>query len=119
MVAKEGEVVFKKGYGYANIELNIANNEKTVHRIGSITKQFVSMMIMQLVEEGKIILEEKMTSYLKDYRKDTGDKVTIFHLLTHTSGIPSYTGYPGFWSDSSRNPYSTDELIEKGFVAVI
>ena len=113
LVAEKGEVIFKKGYGYANIEFNIANNEKTVHRIGSITKQFVSMMIMQLVDEGKINIEEKMTSYLKNYRKDTGDKVTIFHLLTHTSGIPSYTGLPNFWADSMKNPYSTDELIEK------
>ena len=113
LVAEKGEVIFNKGYGFANIEHNILNSNKTVHRIGSITKQFVSMMIMQLVEEGKINLEEKMTTYLKNYRKDTGDKVTIFHLLTHTSGIPSYTGYPGFWSDSSRNPYTTDELINK------
>lgn len=113
LVAEKGEIIFKKGYGYANIELNIPNSGTTVHRIGSITKQFVSMMIMQLVDEGKIKTEEKMTSYLKDYRKDTGDKVTIFHLLTHTSGIPSYTGLPSFWVDSMRIPYSTDELIRK------
>lgn len=113
LVAEKGEVIFNKGYGFANVEHNIFNSSKTVHRIGSITKQFVSMMIMQLVDEGKIELDEKMTSYLKDYRKDTGDKVTIFHLLTHTSGIPSYTSYPGFWSDSLRNPYTTQELIKE------
>jgi len=113
LVAEKGEVILKKGYGLANMEFDIPNSEKTVHRIGSITKQFVSTMIMQLVEEGKIKVDEKMTTYLKDYRKETGDRVTIFHLLTHTSGIPSYTGSPGFWSDSSRNPYTTEELIEK------
>lgn len=113
LVAEEGVVIFSKGYGYANLDYEIPNSEKTVHRIGSITKQFTSAIIMQLVEEGKINLDEKMTAYLKKYRKDTGDKVTIHHLLTHTSGIPSYTGYPGFWSDSSRNPYTIDELIEK------
>ncbi len=113
LVAEKGVVIFSKGYGYANLDYEIPNSEKTVHRIGSITKQFTSAIIMQLVEEGKINLDEKMTAYLKKYRKDTGDKVTIHHLLTHTSGIPSYTGYPGFWSDSSRNPYTIDELIEK------
>ena len=113
LVAEKGNVILKKGYGYANMEFDIPNESNTVHRIGSITKQFVATMVMQLVEEGQISINEKMTSYLKDYRKDTGDKVTIFHLLTHTSGIPSYTGYPGFWSDSSRNPYETEELIQK------
>ncbi len=113
LVAEEGDIIFSKGYGFANLDYEIPNSEKTVHRVGSITKQFTSAVIMQLVEEGKIKLNEKMTTYLKNYRKDTGDKVTIHHLLTHTSGIPSYTGYPGFWSDSSRNPYTTDQLIEK------
>ena len=59
LVAEKGDVILSKGYGFANIELNIANNEKIVHRIGSITKQFVAMMIMQLVEEGKIIVRRK------------------------------------------------------------
>ncbi|MCW8849474.1 MAG: serine hydrolase [Melioribacteraceae bacterium] len=113
LVAEDGVITFSKGYGYANLDYKIPNSEKTVHRIGSITKQFTSAIIMQLVEEGKINLYEKMTAYLKRYRKDTGDKVTIHHLLTHTSGIPSYTGYPGFWSDSSRNPYTIDDLIKK------
>lgn len=113
LVAEKGEVILSKGYGFANLDYEIPNSERTVHRIGSITKQFTSAVIMQLVEEGKIKLDEKMTTYLKNYRKDTGDMVTIHHLLTHTSGIPSYTGYPGFWSDSSRNPYTTEYLIEK------
>ena len=113
LVAENGEIIYSEGYGYANIEFDIKNSPNTVHRIGSITKQFVATMIMQFVEENIIDLDEKMTTYLKNYRKDTGDKVTIHHLLTHTSGIPSYTGYPGFWTDSSRNPYTTDELISK------
>jgi CubicO group peptidase (beta-lactamase class C family) len=113
LVAEKGEVILSKGYGFANLDYDIPNSENTVHRVGSITKQFTAAIIMQLVEERKIILDEKMTTYLKNYRKDTGNKVTIHHLLTHTSGIPSYTGYPGFWSDSSRNPYTTDQLIKK------
>ena len=113
LVAEKGDVILSKGYGFANLDYEILNSEKTVHRIGSITKQFTAAIIMQLVEEGKIKIDEKMTTYFKNYRKDTGDKVTIHHLLTHTSGIPSYTGYPGFWSDSSRNPYTTDQLINK------
>jgi CubicO group peptidase (beta-lactamase class C family) len=113
LVVEDGEVILKKGYGFANMEYDIPNEPKTVFRIGSITKQFVAAVIMQLEEEGKIKLDEKMTTYLPNYRKDTGDKVTIFHLLTHTSGIPSYTSIPKVWTDSLRLKYSLDYLIEK------
>ena len=113
LVAEGGKVIYKKGFGMANMEWNIPNKPDTKFRIGSITKQFTSMLILQLVEEGKIKLEGKLTDYLTDYRKDTGDKVTIHHLLTHTSGIPSYTGLPNFIQDISRNPYSVDETVKK------
>jgi len=113
LVAAAGKVIYKKGFGMANMEWNIPNKPDTKFRIGSITKQFTSMLIMQLVEEGKIELEKKITDYLPDYRKDTGDKVTIHHLLTHTSGIPSYTNIPNFLQDISRDAYSVDEIIEK------
>lgn len=113
LVAKNGEVIFKKGYGFANMEFDIPNAPNTVHRVGSITKQFTATVIMQLKEEGKLDVQEKITTYLKNYRKETGSKVKVFNLLTHTSGIPNYTSYPGFWSDSSRNHYKPDQLIEK------
>jgi len=112
LVAEKGKVIYKKGFGYANMVWNIPNKPDTKFRIGSITKQFVSMQIMQLVEEGKINLDGKLTDYLPKYRKDTGEKITIHHLLTHTSGIPSYTGYPGFWSDSTRNHYQIEYMVK-------
>jgi len=112
LVAESSKIIFNKGFGLANMEWNIANEPNTKFRIGSITKQFTSMLIMQLVEEGKIRLDGKMTDYLPDYRKDTGDRVTIHHLLTHTSGIPSYTSLPDFFEDISRDPYTVDEFVK-------
>ena len=112
LVAESGEIIFKKGYGLANMDWNILNEPDTKFRIGSITKQFTSMLIMQLVKEGKVKLDGKITDYLPEYRKDTGEKVTIHHLLTHTSGIPPYTSLPGFWSDSTRNHYEIDYMIK-------
>src|SRR6476659_3661019 len=91
LVAENGKVIFKKGYGMANMEWNIPVETDTKFRLGSITKQFTSMLVLQLVQEGKIKLEGKLTDYLPDYRKDTGDRITIHQLLNHTSGIPSYT----------------------------
>ena len=112
LVGENGKVIYNKGFGFANMAWNIPNKSNTKFRIASITKQFTSMLIMQLVEEGKIDLDGLLSDYLPDYRKDTGEKITIHHLLTHTSGIPSYLGLPGFWSDSTRNHYQIDYMVK-------
>ncbi|MGI9067803.1 MAG: serine hydrolase [Pyrinomonadaceae bacterium] len=113
LVAENGKVIYKKGFGLANMEWSIPNAPETRFRLGSITKQFTAALILQLVEQGKIKLDGKLSDYLPDYRKDVGDKVTVHQLLNHTSGIPSYTGLPGFFNDVSRNPYSVDEFVKK------
>ncbi len=113
LVAEGGKVVYKKGFGMANMEWDIPVQPDTRFRIGSITKQFTAAVIMQLVDEGKIKLDAHITDYLTDYRKDTGDRVTIHHLLNHTSGIPSYTGLPGFFQNESRNPYTVKDFVKK------
>jgi len=113
LVAENGKVIYKKGFGLANMEWNIPNTPETRFRLGSITKQFTATLILQLAEQGKIKLDGKLSDYLPDYRKDVGEKVTIHQLLTHTSGIPSYTGLPGFIADVSRNPYSVDDFVKK------
>jgi len=113
LVAENGKIIYKGAYGQANMEWIIPNTPDTRFRLGSITKQFTATIILQLVEQGKIKLDAKLSDYLPDYRKDTGEKVTIHHLLTHTSGIPSYTGQPGFFQNVSRNPYKVDEFVKK------
>ncbi len=113
LIADNFDVVIKKGYGLANMEWNIPNAADTKHRLGSITKQFTSMLIMQLVEKGKIKLDGKLTEYLPYYRKDTGDKITIEMLLTHTSGIPSYTSDADFIKNVSRKFYKPDDFLKE------
>jgi CubicO group peptidase (beta-lactamase class C family) len=113
LVAKGDGVVFKKGYGMANFEWNIPNSPDTRFRLGSITKQFTSMLIMQMVEGGKLSLEDKLADRLPYYRKETGNKVTIHHLLNHTSGIPSYTSIPNFFRDLGRQALPLRELVTK------
>ncbi|MEW7290851.1 serine hydrolase [Aquimarina sp. 2304DJ70-9] len=112
LVAENGKVIYKKGLGFANMEWDITNQPDTKHRLGSITKQFTSMLIMQLVEQGKLKLDVPITTYLTDYPKSSGDKITIHHLLTHTAGIPSYTSFPKFFKDHARNPYTPDEFVK-------
>lgn len=113
LVGDESGILFKKGYGLANMEWNIPNQPDVKLRLGSLTKQFTALIIMQLVQERKIQLDKKITDYLDYYRKDTGDKVTIDQLLTHTSGIPSYTSKPDFLKNYSRKYYTPDDLVKE------
>lgn len=113
LVAENGKVIYKGAFGMANMEWGIPNAPDTKFRLGSITKQFTATLTLQLVEQGKIKLDGKISDYLPDYRKDIGEKVTVHHLLTHTSGIPSYTGQPGFFENVSRNPYKVSEFVKK------
>ena len=113
LVAEKGQVIFKRGYGMANMEWSIPNAPDTKFRLGSITKQFTAMLIMKLVEQGKVKLTGNVTDYLPDYPKATGDKITIHHLLTHTAGIPNYTNVPRFFETLARNPYTPQAFIKE------
>lgn len=113
LVAENGKVIYKKGFGKANMEWNIPNTPDTRFRLGSITKQFTATLILQLVEQGKIKLDGRITDYLPDYRKDVGEKVTVHQLLNHTSGIPSYTSLPNFEKEVSRNPFAVADFVKK------
>jgi len=112
LVSEKGEVIYKRGFGMANMEWDIPNQSNTKHRLGSITKQFTAMLILQLMEQGKLKLDVPIVTYLPDYPKPNGEKITIHHLLTHTSGIPNYTSFPNFFKNESRNPYSPEEFVK-------
>jgi len=92
LVAKKGEVLYRKAFGLANLELQIPMKPEHVFELGSITKQFTAVSILMLAEEGKLKTSDKITKYLPDY--PNGDQITIYHLLNHTSGIKSYTEAP-------------------------
>ena len=92
LVAKEGKILFAKAYGEANKDHHVKNTLKTKFNIGSITKTFTGVAIMQLAEKGKLKLEDPVVNYLEDF--PYGNSITIFHLLTHTSGIKDYHQHP-------------------------
>ena len=113
LVAENGKVIFKNGFGLADFEWKIENAPDTKFRLGSITKQFTATLVLQLVEQGKLSLDTPLGVALPYYRQDTGAQVTIHHLLNHTSGIPSYTGQPKFSSEVSRDPYEVRDFVLK------
>ncbi|GAB2476687.1 hypothetical protein GCM10011375_21170 [Hymenobacter qilianensis] len=88
-IARHGQLVFAKGYGKANVEMDVAAGPETVYKVGSITKQYTAAIVMRLVEEGKMSLTDPITKYLPDYPTQ-GHHVTIHHLLNHTSGIKAF-----------------------------
>jgi CubicO group peptidase (beta-lactamase class C family) len=103
LIAKDGQILTDKGYGMANYEHNVANGPETKFRIASLTKQFTAVAVMQLVEQGLCSLDEPLSKYLPDY--PDGDRIMLFHLLTHTSGIPDHAEMPDF--NFARRVYDT------------
>ncbi len=109
LLARAGKPLVSRGYGFANVEWQIPNSSQTKFRIGSITKQFTSMAVMQLREQGKLKLEDSVCAYVTPC-PDAWKPVSIHHLLTHTSGIPTYTGLPE-WRKVNMVPKTVDEMI--------
>lgn len=97
LVAQNGKVLIDKGYGSANLEWDIPDSPSTKFRLGSITKQFTAASILLLEERGKLKTDDLVKQYMPD-APAAWDKITIFNLLTHTSGIPSFTSFPDYRS---------------------
>lgn len=95
LLARDGVPLFQKAYGWANAEWQIANSPQTRFRIGSVTKQFTSMAIMQLQQQGKLAVQDPICRYLVPCPA-AWMPITVHHLLTHTSGIPSFTNLPSY-----------------------
>lgn len=110
LIAKKGEIIFSGAAGMANLELNVPMKADNVLRIGSITKQFTAIAILMLQEQGKLNIQDDITKYLPSYPTN-GKKITIEHLLTHTSGIRSYTSLPDFMQ-KIRDDKSTSEMLK-------
>ena len=111
LVVHDGEVVFRGAVGMANLELRVPLEPDMVFEIGSITKQFTAAAILLLAEEGKLSIEDPITRHLPDYPA-YGDDITIEHLLTHTSGIVSYTGIPGYMPLEVRHDRTPAEMLD-------
>jgi CubicO group peptidase (beta-lactamase class C family) len=114
LVARGGHVVYQHAFGLANREWSIPNDLDTKFEIGSMTKQFTAMLVLQMVNEGKLRLDGHLSDYLPYYRQDTGYQITISELLSHTSGVPNFTSLPGFLDGpESRAHHTVQEFVQK------
>ena len=108
LVSRGGEVLLSKGYGMANLEHNVPNTPLTKFRLASVTKQFTAAAILKLQEQNLLDVNDSLATYLPKYPR--GKRITIHQLLSHTSGIPNYTGFKDFES-KKRMAMELDELI--------
>src|SRR6476646_2357934 len=110
LVAQDGKILVDKAYGFANLEWEVPNTPTTKFRLGSITKQFTAASILLLEERGKLKVEDPVKKYMPD-APAAWDKITIFHVLTHTSGIPSLTSFPDFETHEAQ-AMTPEKLVE-------
>jgi CubicO group peptidase (beta-lactamase class C family) len=104
LISKNGIIVYKKAFGLSNLELNLPMHTENVFEISSMTKQFTAVSILMLMEKGKLNLDDEITKFIPDYPTN-GHKITVHHLLTHTSGIKDFTRVKGL------NAISTQDLV--------
>ena len=102
LVARSEEILLNKGYGSANLEWNIPNSPATKFRLGSVTKQFTAAAILLLEERGKLKTDDPVKKFMSD-APTAWEMITIYHLLTHTSGIPNFTSFPDY---PSQKPFA-------------
>lgn len=110
LVAKKGKIIYRKAFGEADLELNVAMKPEHIFEIGSVTKQFTAVSILMLMEQGKLNLDDKITQFIPDY-PTRGNNITIHQLLTHTSGIKDYTRMKAL-RDIARKDLTPTELID-------
>jgi CubicO group peptidase (beta-lactamase class C family) len=111
LVARGNNVLISKGYGSANLEWDIPDSPSTKFRLGSVTKQFTAASILLLEERGKLKVEDPVKKYMPD-APAAWDKMTIFHVLTHTAGIPNFTNFPEYQSTEAI-PTTPEKLVAR------
>lgn len=110
LVAQKGKIIYEKGFGYRNAETKTPNDVNSIFQIGSITKQITAAVIMQLQQEGKLSVQDKLSKYFTGFAN--GDKITIENLLTHTSGIYNYTNDTIIMKNDVTRHYSQEEMMK-------
>jgi len=105
LVAEKGKILFAKGYGLADVEKNIPNTPDTQFGVGSITKQFTALLVTQLLEQGKLTLDQTVSDFVPAFPRDIGDRITVEMLLCHTSGLILPEGIERYYYAASKDEF--------------
>ncbi len=109
-VMRRGDTILVRGWGWADLENRVPATERTVYRIGSLTKQFTALAVLQLVEQGRLSLDDTLQRWVPRFRTP-GRRITVRHLLTHTSGIPNYTAIGAPFRTRLRLDLPPDSIV--------
>ncbi|HEU5054381.1 MAG TPA: serine hydrolase [Hanamia sp.] len=109
LIAKDGEVLLNKGYGYRDAEKKLPNDSHSIYQLGSVTKQFTSAVILKLQSENKLSVNDKLSKFFPNYPK--GDSITIKQLLSHTSGIYNYTEDENFMRNEITKSKTREQMM--------
>jgi D-alanyl-D-alanine carboxypeptidase len=119
-VERNGQPVFSGSFGVAERAFNVPITNETKYRIASITKAFTAVLVLQLSEQGKINLDATIKNYLPEYAGEGRDRVTVHHLLNHTSGIPNLDAGLTSYEEAEKNgiehyqmPFTPDQIVRK------
>lgn len=110
-VFKEGQLVYAKGYGVANLEYDIPNTKTSVYRIASTSKQFTAACVIRLVQQDKLSLDDKLSKFFPSF-PSYANKITVRHLLNHTSGIRDYLTLVYLKGLRDEDYYTDEELMD-------
>lgn len=110
LVARHGRVLMRESYGMANYELSVPNSPLTRFHIASVSKAFTSAAILQLQEQGRLNVSDRISRFVPDFPR--GNDITLDNLLTHTSGIPDINGLPDY-DAFARNPHKLPVIVAK------
>lgn len=110
LAVKKGKVVYRKAFGMADLEMNVKMKPEFIFEIGSMTKQFTAISILMLAEQGKLKTDDEITKFIPDYPTN-GNRITLHHLLTHTSGIKDFTSMKSI-KNIAREDLSPKELVD-------
>lgn len=109
LVARQGAIIWQKGEGLKDTKAAVANDERTIFQIGSVTKQFTSAIILRLQDQRKLSVQDKLSKYLPDFPHS--DEISIENLLTHSSGVYNYTDDRAFMINHTTQPMARDSLL--------
>ena len=111
LVAEQGDAVLHRAYGLANAEWRVSNTISTKFRVASITKTFTAAVVLRLAQEGVLKLRAAVTEYLPAYPKEPGERITLHHLLAHTSGLINDPDVEGFEWSKERLHHTPSEML--------
>ncbi|WKZ64975.1 MAG: serine hydrolase [Flavobacteriales bacterium] len=112
LVADRGEVIYHKAFGLASREWNVPNTVESRYKLASLSKQFTALLILQLAHEGKLSLDDPLVKHIPAYRVQHAERITLRHVLSHTSGIPNYHVIPGFDSVVAKQPRTLERFVD-------